>query len=87
MLTLARVWYSVATGRIAPKDVAADWVLERLPEEHRSILSEARQAYLGHCEDRLALRGGQLAEFIALVKHEVAELVYALTAKDECNAR
>ena len=87
MLTLARVWYSVATGRIAPKDVAADWVLERLPEEHRSVLSEARQAYLGHCEDRLALRVDQLAAFIALVKHEVAELVYALTAKDECNAR
>ncbi|MDR2111502.1 MAG: AadA family aminoglycoside 3''-O-nucleotidyltransferase [Candidatus Accumulibacter sp.] len=73
-LTLARVWYSASTGKIAPKDVAADWVIERLPEEHRSVLSEARQAYLGHREDRLTLRGSQLTDLIALIVREVTKL-------------
>ncbi|MCM3356368.1 DUF4111 domain-containing protein, partial [Bacillus halotolerans] len=27
VLALARIWYSAATGKIAPKDVAAAWVL------------------------------------------------------------
>ena len=75
VLTLARVWYSAATGKIAPKDVAADWVIERLPNEHQSALSEARQAYLGSCEDRLALRGDQLTDLIALIKREVTSLL------------
>src|SRR5690554_2213624 len=75
VLTLARVWYSAATGKIAPKDVAADWVIECLPEKHRSTLSEAREAYLGHCEDRLALRGEQLTDLIMLIKHEVTTLI------------
>lgn len=75
VLTLARIWYSAATGNIAPKDVAADWVVERLPDEHQSALSEARQAYLGHCEDRLALRGDQLTDLIALIKREVTSLL------------
>lgn len=75
VLTLARVWYSAATGKIAPKDVAADWVIERLPNEHQSALSEARQAYLGNCEDRLALRGDQLTDLIALIKREVTSLL------------
>ncbi|HFD7246647.1 TPA: aminoglycoside adenylyltransferase family protein, partial [Streptococcus pyogenes] len=47
VLTLARIWYSTETGGIVPKDVAAEWVLERLPAEHKPILVEARQAYLG----------------------------------------
>lgn len=75
LLTLARVWYSAATGKIVTKDAAADWVLERLPEEHQSALSEARQAYLGHCDDRLALRGDEIADLIALIKREVTNLL------------
>lgn len=47
MLALARIWYSASTGRIAPKDSAADWLLERLPGEHRPILREARDVYRG----------------------------------------
>lgn len=71
MLTLARIWYSAATGKLVPKDVAADWVIERLPLEHRSVLLEARQAYLGHGEDRLASRAEQVTAFILFVKCEV----------------
>lgn len=72
VLTLARIWYSAATGQIAPKDAAADWASERLHAQHRSVLFEAQQAYLGNREDRLASRGDQVAEFVHFVKGEIA---------------
>jgi len=46
LLTLARSWFTVATGTIASKDGAADWALARLPEAHRPVLEHARELYL-----------------------------------------
>ncbi len=54
VLALARIWYSASTGLIAPKDVAAAWVSERLPAEHRPLICKARAAYLGSEDDDLA---------------------------------
>lgn len=47
ILTLARIWSSVATGTVRSKDEAAIWALARLPEEHRTPLVRARAIYLG----------------------------------------
>jgi len=47
VLTLARVWSTLATGEIRPKDEAADWARNRLPEEHHAVLDRARSIYLG----------------------------------------
>ncbi|WP_245997717.1 aminoglycoside adenylyltransferase family protein [Streptomyces armeniacus] len=46
VLTLARVWTTLATGEIRTKDAAADWALGRLPPEHRPVLRHARDLYL-----------------------------------------
>ncbi|MGW4440751.1 aminoglycoside adenylyltransferase family protein [Streptomyces sp. NPDC004596] len=46
LLTLARIWTTLATGQIKPKDAAADWALAQLPPEHRPALEHARQLYL-----------------------------------------
>jgi len=51
VLTLARIWTTVATGAIHSKDAAADWVLPRLPKEHRAVLARARAVYLGDEDD------------------------------------
>jgi streptomycin 3"-adenylyltransferase len=51
ILTLARVWYSVATGGVASKDDAADWALARLPAYHHAVVERARAIYLGKGED------------------------------------
>jgi predicted nucleotidyltransferase len=51
VLTLARIWSTVATGVIRSKDAAADWALDRLPEEHRAVLARARAIYLGDEEE------------------------------------
>jgi len=52
VLTLARIWTTVATGAIRSKDGAADWVLPRLPEEHRAVLARSRAIYLGEEDDQ-----------------------------------
>ena len=52
ILTLARIWSTVATGVIRSKDAAADWALTRLPAEHRTVLVRARAIYLGVEEER-----------------------------------
>lgn len=77
VLTLARIWYSAATGRIAPKDVAAVWLLERLPLEHQPALRDARQAYLGYAEDNLAARAGETTAFILFAKSTITALLAA----------
>lgn len=46
VLTLARIWLTLVTGEIRPKDAAADWALARLPPEHRPVLAHARELYL-----------------------------------------
>jgi predicted nucleotidyltransferase len=52
ILTLARIWSTVATGGIRSKDAAADCALERLPEQHRAVLVRARAIYLDDEEER-----------------------------------
>ena len=52
VLTFARIWTTLATGEIRSKDSAADWVLARLPQEHRSVLGRARAIYLGEEDER-----------------------------------
>lgn len=45
-MTFARIWVTLATGEIVPKDVAADWAIARLPAEHRPVLERARTIYV-----------------------------------------
>ncbi|SEN69172.1 AadA family aminoglycoside 3''-O-nucleotidyltransferase [Nitrosomonas marina] len=73
LLTLARIWISSTTGKIAPKHVAADWAIEHLPIKYQPIMIEARQAYLGHREDRLVSRGDQILELIHYMKRTIGE--------------
>lgn len=46
ILTLARIWTTIATGAIRSKDTAADWAMGRLPDQHRPVLERARANYL-----------------------------------------
>lgn len=71
ILTLARIWSTVATGTMRSKDAAADWALERLPDEHREVLARARAIYRGDEPERwddIAARTGRWAD------HVVAEI-------------
>ncbi|PZX26181.1 Streptomycin 3''-adenylyltransferase [Cupriavidus phytorum] len=74
VLAMARIWYSAATGRIAPKDVAAAWALERVPDSHRPLLAAARAAYLAGGPDDPVLRGGAVAAFMQYARTAVRTL-------------
>jgi streptomycin 3"-adenylyltransferase len=45
LLTLARMWFTLATGDFAPKDEAADWAIARLSPGESSALERARDTY------------------------------------------
>jgi streptomycin 3"-adenylyltransferase len=50
ILTLARMWLTAETGRIEPKDRAADWAIPRLPADTAAWLAKARDDYLGRAD-------------------------------------
>jgi predicted nucleotidyltransferase len=46
VLTLVRIWTTLATGLFRSKDGAADWAMPLLPLEHRPVLARARWLYV-----------------------------------------
>jgi streptomycin 3"-adenylyltransferase len=72
VLTLARVWVTVATGDIRSKDGAADWALARLPPEHRPVLERARAVYLDEEPERWDDLRAALAPFADHLVHRIA---------------
>ncbi|SDF06877.1 AadA family aminoglycoside 3''-O-nucleotidyltransferase [Myxococcus virescens] len=78
VLALARIWFSLSTGGIAPKDVAAQWVIERLPNEHQGVVRSARTSYLGETQDDLARRGPEVDAFVHCAKATIERLYLEL---------
>jgi streptomycin 3"-adenylyltransferase len=78
VLTIARIWYTAATGAIVPKDVAAEWVAQRLPPVLAPLLQQARLAYRGEGVDDLKNRPDQIAAFVPHAK----AAIQALLARD-----
>lgn len=70
VLTLTRVWNTVVTGEIRPKDAAAEWALDRLSPEHRPVLVRAREGYLRGNESWEDLR----AQVLPFARAVVAEI-------------
>ncbi len=71
LLTLARMWVTLATNEIVPKDVAAQRVLDRLPPEHGAVLDLARRAYRGECSDDWAHRVEEVDAFVRYAKQAI----------------
>lgn len=51
LLTLSRMWFTLATKEITSKDRAAEWVLSRIPDEFKIFIKMAKEAYLGKISD------------------------------------
>lgn len=47
LLTLSRIWATVETSTILSKPVAADWVMNRLPETHYAVMKRAKMICIG----------------------------------------
>ena len=77
ILTLARIWGTLATGEIRSKDAAADWALARLPDEHRTALARARAVYLGEEVERWDDLAARVRPYADHVVGEIRRLVPA----------
>lgn len=65
LLTLARMWYTLATGHITSKDQAARWLTDHLPATHRAVLELARLGYLGERVDDWRQHAQAVEAFVA----------------------
>ena len=52
MLSIARIWATLATGTPQSKASGAEWALPRLPAELRSTLEHGLDVYTGATEER-----------------------------------
>ena len=59
LLTLARIWVTVAEGRIARKDEAARWAAPRLGAADAAVIREAGEAYTAGAAERWDDRGAE----------------------------
>lgn len=75
LLTLARMWRTLTTGDIVPKDVAAEWAIPRLPAEAAELVGYARQAYLGAVDDDWHTRRHALARVANHLRNRVEAML------------
>jgi len=71
ILTLARMWLTASTGEIRSKDLAAEWAIPQLPDEHATLLNKAREAYLGECVDKWEGMESEVAELVNHMKKSI----------------
>lgn len=79
LLTLARVWFTLATGRVGSKDVAADWALARLAADvsapiDATPLQQAGRMYLDGQDDGAGTWADLGASVSVLADRLVAEI-------------
>lgn len=80
LLTLARMWVTLATNRIVSKDEAAQWVLERLPAGRGAVLARARRAYLGKERDDWTGRQAEVDAFVDWARQAIMQRFQSLYA-------
>ena len=71
ILTLARMWLTASTGEISSKDLAAEWAIPQLSNEHAALLDVARKAYLGEHVDKWEGMESEVAELVNYMKKSV----------------
>lgn len=74
ILALARIWYTAATGRIASKDAAGRWLLDRMHGPNAQVLRRALAAYRGEAKDDLASVPTEVAEFVRHARQAIEQL-------------
>lgn len=88
LLTLSRMWFTLVTEEITTKDVAAKWVILKLPERFPPLLTTAKEAYLGNLSDEWETVEKEAMALVEYMKKQIEELLrteYVLAlVGDEC---
>ncbi len=68
------MWFTIATGEICSKDMAAEWVIPRLPQNLAVLLEIARNAYMGECEDCWGDLEAEITSLVAFMNNSIENL-------------
>ncbi|HCX48485.1 MAG TPA: adenylyltransferase [Bacillus sp. (in: Bacteria)] len=71
ILTLARMLLTASTGEISSKDLAAEWAIPQLPNEHAALLDLARKAYRGEYDDEWEGMEIEMASLVNYMKKSI----------------
>jgi predicted nucleotidyltransferase len=72
VLSLARIWATLATGDQHSKATGVEWTLPRLPAELGPVLEHAYAAYLGTAEERW--NDAPVADYVSVLAGEIDAL-------------
>lgn len=75
LLTLSRMWFTLVTEEITTKDVAAKWVILKLPERFPPLLTTAKEAYLGNLSDEWETVEKEAMALVEYMKKQIEELL------------
>lgn len=75
LLTLSRMWFTLVTEEITTKDVAAKWVILKLPERFLPLLTTAKEAYLGNLSDEWETVEKEAMALVEYMKKQIEELL------------
>lgn len=75
LLTLSRMWFTLVTEEITTKDVAAKWVILKLPERFSPLLTTAKEAYLGNLSDEWETVEKEAMALVEYMKKQIEELL------------
>lgn len=73
LLTLARMYFTVVTGKIETKDKAADWLLSEIPMPFKHLLEMAKCAYLGTCQDNWQGKTAELSQCVDYLVKQIEQ--------------
>jgi len=75
LLTLARMWFTMSTGEICSKDIAAEWATPKLPQNLAALLEIAGKAYLGECDDCWSDLETEITSLVAFMNKSIENLL------------
>lgn len=75
LLTLSRMWFTLETEEITSKDIAAEWVIPKLPAKFSPLLHTAKEAYLGNLSDEWGSVEKEAAALVNFMKERIEDLL------------
>ena len=73
------MWFTLETGEICTKDIAAEWVYSKLPKDMSPLLEIAKEAYLGNLQDDWGASENKTILLADYMKQKIKELLKRLS--------
>ena len=83
LLTLARIWSTVATDAIHSKPAAADWAVNHLPEKYHPVMKRAKAICKGEEEEHWSDLQGLIRSCADFMLHEINNKITEIIAPDD----